>query len=164
MDVHKSWHQHYQLFLIVSWWQVSHLIKKLSEATDFDFLMLFLRNFVWHVWLYVSLKSWSIRLFSKISLVFWIMLPGQWKYFKSLVVNTLRKTCLLCWNHTYADGIARLNVRTIGHAWDLQKLAWSCNQFCLWCLPDPWNLLGTALFSGFQSSWGALKSTEYDST
>ena len=40
------------------------------------------------------------------------------------------------------------------------KLAQSCTQMHLLCLPDPWNLAGTALLSGFQSSWGALKSTE----
>ena len=37
-------------------------------------------------------------------------------------------------------------------------------QLCLLCLPDPWNLPGTASFSGFQSFRGALKSTGWDSS
>ena len=40
----------------------------------------------------------------------------------------------------------------------------SCKQLCLLCLPNPQHLPGTALLSGFQSSRGALKSTEKDST
>ena len=49
------------------------------------------------------------------------------------------------------------------HAQDVWKMAWSCKQLHLLCPPNPWNLPGTALLSGFQSSHGALKSTEYDS-
>ena len=51
-------------------------------------------------------------------------------------------------------------IRTICHAWDLWKLSRSCKQLCLLSPPDLWNLPGTALLSGFQSSQGALKSTE----
>ena len=43
---------------------------------------------------------------------------------------------------------------------ELWKLAPSCKQSHLLCLPDPRNLPGAALPSGFQSSPGALKSTE----
>ena len=57
-----------------------------------------------------------------------------------------------------------LKIRTICNAQDLWKLAWSCKQSRLSCPPDPWNLPSTALVSGFQSSWEALKSTEQDST
>ena len=49
---------------------------------------------------------------------------------------------------------------TICHAWDLWKLSQSCKQLHLLCPPDLWNLPGTALLSGFQSSWEALKSIE----
>ena len=44
-----------------------------------------------------------------------------------------------------------LKSRTICRAWDLWKLAWSWS-WSLLCLPDPWNLSGTASLSGFQSS------------
>ena len=57
-----------------------------------------------------------------------------------------------------------LTIGTICHAQDLWKLARCCKQLYLLYLPDPWNLPGTALLSGFQSSQGALKSTESDST
>ena len=56
--------------------------------------------------------------------------------------------------------VSVLQIRTICHAWNLWKLVQSCKKLHLLCLPDPWNLSGTALLSGFQSSWGALKSTE----
>ena len=45
-----------------------------------------------------------------------------------------------------------LKIMTICHTWDLWKLARSCKQLCLLCLPDPRNLPGTALLNGFQSS------------
>ena len=45
-----------------------------------------------------------------------------------------------------------LKIRTIFYVWDLWKLARSCKQLYLLCLPDPLNLPGTALLSGFQSS------------
>ena len=54
--------------------------------------------------------------------------------------------------------------RTICNAWDLWKFTWFCKQLCLLCLPQPWDVPGTALLSGFQSSQGALKFTEQDST
>ena len=57
--------------------------------------------------------------------------------------------------------ISVLKIRTNCHAWDLWKLAWSCKELHLLGLPDTWNFSGTALLSGFQSSQGALKSTEY---
>ena len=53
-----------------------------------------------------------------------------------------------------------LKMRTIWHALDLWKLARSCKQLHWLCLPDLWNLSGTTLLHGFQSSRGALKSTE----
>ena len=56
--------------------------------------------------------------------------------------------------------VAVLKITTISHAQDLRKLARPCKQLCLLCLSDPWNLPDTALHSGFQSSQGALKSTE----
>ena len=56
--------------------------------------------------------------------------------------------------------ITHVKFRTICHVWDLWKLARSCKQMCLLCLPDPWNLSGAALLSGFQSSPRALKSTD----
>ena len=46
-----------------------------------------------------------------------------------------------------------LEIRTVCHAQDLWQLGHSCKQLCL----------GAALLSGFQSSQGALKSTELDS-
>ena len=57
--------------------------------------------------------------------------------------------------------IVVLKLRTICHAPYLWKLARSCKHLRLLCPPDPWNLPGTALLSGFQSSLRALKSTEY---
>ena len=54
-------------------------------------------------------------------------------------------------------------IRTICHVWYLWKLARSCKQLRLLCLPDPLSFSGTALLNGFQSSW-ALKSTEQDNT
>ena len=57
--------------------------------------------------------------------------------------------------------ITMLKNRTIFHARALWNLARSCKQLRLRCLPltDPWNLPGSALLSGFQTSCGALKST-----
>ena len=55
---------------------------------------------------------------------------------------------------------AVLKIRTICHARELWNLARSCEQLPLLCLPVPWNLPGTALPSGFQSSCGASKSAE----
>ena len=37
-------------------------------------------------------------------------------------------------------------------------------NICIYYAPDLWNLSGNAFLSGFQSSHGAFKSTEYDST
>ena len=48
-----------------------------------------------------------------------------------------------------------LKIRSICHAWDLWKLAWSCKHLYSSCPPDPWNSPGTAV--EFRSS---LKSTE----
>ena len=67
---------------------------------------------------------------------------------------------LKCWKFHCRSEDTKLNVtrsvliiiRTICHAWDLWKLAQSCKQLCLLCLPDPWNLPDTALLSGFRSS------------
>ena len=54
-----------------------------------------------------------------------------------------------------------LIIRPICHAQDMWKIGMeSCKQLHLLCLPDPGNLPGTALLSGFQSSHGALKSTD----
>ena len=47
-------------------------------------------------------------------------------------------------------------IRTICHAQDLWKLAWSCNQLHLLCPPDPWSLPRIALLSGSQSSQGPV--------
>ena len=44
---------------------------------------------------------------------------------------------------------AVLKISTICHA---RNLAGSCKQLHLLCLPDPWNLSGTALLGRFQSS------------
>ena len=57
-----------------------------------------------------------------------------------------------------------LKIRTICHAQDLWQLAWSSKQLHLLCPPNLYNVPGTALLSEFQSSHGALKSTEQDST
>ena len=52
-----------------------------------------------------------------------------------------------------------LKIRIIFHVRDLWKLARICKG-CLLCPPDPWNLPGTALVSGFQSStWNILSKT-----
>ena len=40
-----------------------------------------------------------------------------------------------------------------------QALVQSCKQLCLLCPPDHWDLPGTALLNGFQSSQGAFKIT-----
>ena len=79
--------------------------------------------------------------------------------------------CRLKMNLSGDDGVnpkihtcAVLKIRTICHARDLWKLAQSCKQLHLLCLPDSSNLPGTALLSGYQSSQGALKSTEQDRT
>ena len=56
--------------------------------------------------------------------------------------------------------ISVIKIRTICHVRDLWKLARSCKQLRLLCSPDPWNFPGAALCRGFQSSHGALKSTE----
>ena len=48
--------------------------------------------------------------------------------------------------------IAELKYREIFYTRDLWKLAGSCKQLRLLCLPDPWNLSGTALLSGIESS------------
>ena len=53
-----------------------------------------------------------------------------------------------------------LNIKTICNAQDLLKLARSCKQLHSLCSPDLWNLPGAAIRCGFQSSCGALKSTE----
>ena len=57
-----------------------------------------------------------------------------------------------------------LKIRTICNARDLWKFASPCKQLHLLCLPNPWNLPGAAILSGFQSPQGALKSMEWDST
>ena len=52
-----------------------------------------------------------------------------------------------------------LIIKAIRHARDLWRLAWSCEQLRLLCPPYLWNLPGTALRSGFQSSrelWNPL--------
>ena len=56
--------------------------------------------------------------------------------------------------------IAMLTIRIIYHARDLWKLARSYKQLHFLCPPNPCNLPGTVLLSWFQSSHGALKSTE----
>ena len=56
---------------------------------------------------------------------------------------------------TEIDPYTVLKISTICHVRDLWKLALSCKQLWLSCPPDPWNLPGTALLSGFQSSRGA---------
>ena len=53
-----------------------------------------------------------------------------------------------------------LKISNICQARDLWNLARSCKHFRLLCTSEPWNLPCTALFSGFQSSRGALKSIE----
>ena len=45
-----------------------------------------------------------------------------------------------------------------------ENLALTYKQLHLLCPQDLWNLPGTALLSGFQSSQGALRSTEQDNT
>ena len=50
-----------------------------------------------------------------------------------------------------------LKIKTICHAWDLRKLARSCKQLYLLCLPHPWNLPCIVLLSGFQSSHGSFE-------
>ena len=52
--------------------------------------------------------------------------------------------------------VAVLKIKANCHAWDLWKLALSCKQSCLLGSPDLRNLPGTALLSGFPSSWGAV--------
>ena len=52
---------------------------------------------------------------------------------------------------------AVLKIQTICHTRDLWKLARSCKQLHLLCLPNPWSLPGTALFNGFQSSRGSFE-------
>ena len=54
---------------------------------------------------------------------------------------------------------AVLKIKTICHVWDLWKLARFYKELLLLCPPDPSNLPGTALLSGFQSSRGALSKT-----
>ena len=66
--------------------------------------------------------------------------------------------CKPCCNLKLLSSIWMISVR------DLWKSAWPCKQLHLLCLSNPWNLSGTVLLRGFQSSHGALKSTEYDST
>ena len=60
-----------------------------------------------------------------------------------------RKGFLMAWSV--------VKIRTICHAQDLWKLTWSCKQLHVLCLPDSWNLPGTALLSWFQSSWGSFE-------
>ena len=55
-----------------------------------------------------------------------------------------------------------LKIATICLARDLWKFNRSCKQMHLLCSLDPWNLRGTALLSGFQSSRGDVKSTEWN--
>ena len=50
-----------------------------------------------------------------------------------------------------------LNIRTICYRRDLWKFAQSCKQLRLLCTPKPWNLPGTALLCGFQSSRHSTK-------
>ena len=54
----------------------------------------------------------------------------------------------------YRHSVAVLKIKTICHARDLWKLAQSWKQLRLPCPPDPYNLSGTALLGGFQSSRG----------
>ena len=44
-----------------------------------------------------------------------------------------------------------LIIGTISHAWERWKLAGSCKQLHLLCLPDPWNLPSTAFFYSVDS-------------
>ena len=73
---------------------------------------------------------------------------GTWK---RNGINSNRILVHARYNHhsciTHDD--SSVKIRTICHAQDLWKLAWSCKQLHLLCLPDQWNLAGTALLSGF---------------
>ena len=62
------------------------------------------------------------------------------------------------WHCNY--DIAVLKTVATFHPRNLWTLARSCTKLRLLCPPVIWNLPGTASLSGFQSSWGALKSTE----
>ena len=55
------------------------------------------------------------------------------------------------WRIYASLGLNELKSWTICHARDLWKLARSCKQLCLLCLPYPWSLPGAASLSGFQS-------------
>ena len=57
-----------------------------------------------------------------------------------------------------------LQIRTICYARDLWRLAWPCKQLHLLSPTDLWNVPGIALLGGLQSSKGAFKSIEEDST
>ena len=62
----------------------------------------------------------------------------------------------------HAHYIAVSKIRTICHARVLWKMARAWKQLRLLCPPNPWNLPGTALFSGYQSSrelWNPLNKT-----
>ena len=67
-------------------------------------------------------------------------------------------TRLVCvWDrYLYRYVIVSVNNWTICHGRDLWKLSRSFKQLCLLCPPDPWDLPGTALFNGFQSSRGEI--------
>ena len=54
----------------------------------------------------------------------------------------------------------RHHVRTICITQDLCKSAWPCNNLRLLWLPDVWNLPGSVLLRGFQTSLRDLKSTK----
>ena len=66
--------------------------------------------------------------------------------------------------HVEIDVKTSVKIRTICYVRNLWKFARSCKQLCLLCPTDPWNLPGTALLSGFQSSgelWNPLSKTTY---
>ena len=55
---------------------------------------------------------------------------------------------------TFLEVGAVLKIRTICHAHDQKKLAWSCKHLHLLCLPDLGNQPDTALLNEFKSALG----------
>ena len=107
---------------------------------------------------YYLIRFWR-NSFEKLVVVF--LQFGEQTKWGTIIVNIF--CSISCTRYSLISNIAVFKFRIICHAQDLWKLARSCIQMHLLCPPDPWNLPGTALLSGFQNSCGALKSTEYDS-
>ena len=108
------------------------------------------------VWWSVLSNAWSWNIPGELS-----QYHDGWYHVSAITrpsaISPLRNTQILVCFRVY---FSVLKIRTICHAWDLWNLAWSCKQLHLLCPPDTWNLPGTALLSGLQNSWRAVKSTE----